>query len=271
MLMSVDRFLNRAFLIWGALRDELAFALTNPGCREESTVGAYGRYAVFLPGGDCFKEGLFPWEIEAISNPAFPRTGRILVGAVGGGREMQGLAERGYAVTAFEPAEPLARGAKEAAAKLQDCRVFQASFADFVRAAEGGGDEFAATLRSERYDGAILGWSSFTHVIPAQARLDLLRAIRKVCPAGPVLLSYYARFRTAPGRMRRALRWLVRRFGLTPAENGDFLAFNNGFAHVFTRAELEGLIAEAGYEVAAARWYLDPQPYVLIRPVQAPK
>src|SRR5512146_3335463 len=59
--------------------------------RDAATAEVYEGTARYRPGGDIYGGGLFAWERALIASEHFPRTGRVLLGAAGGGRELAGL------------------------------------------------------------------------------------------------------------------------------------------------------------------------------------
>ncbi len=240
-------------------------AFTTPEQREAYTAWVFSKHEFFLPGGACFKEGLFGWETEAIQTPPFPKRGHLLVGGCGGGRDVKGLAELGYTITAFDPAEELVEGAKQVVADFPGCSAFCASYGGFIRAAQEDGTEFSKALAGAKFDGVVLSWGSFCHIPTSQERLEVLKEIRRIAPEAVVFLSFYDRPEQCPQWHRKFLRWVVTRMGKTPAEDGDILYMKSGFIHTYTRPELEALVREAGYAIVRGRWYSDPQPYVLLQ------
>jgi len=104
------------------------------------------------------------------------------------------------------------------------------------------------------YDGVILGWGAYSHVVGRPARVELLRALAAhLRPGGPLLFS----FQTRPGHpaAQRSFQWIrataravraIRRSG-APLELGDTLPAY--FAHRFTQPEIEADAAAAGLAV----------------------
>src|SRR5882724_468985 len=89
------------------VRDELLFAFLPPSQRNSLTFDAYALSRPYVAGGEYFLEGLWAWETALLEDHRVPRSGRVLLGAAGGGRELRALLERGYEVYAFEPVAPL--------------------------------------------------------------------------------------------------------------------------------------------------------------------
>src|SRR5450432_8359 len=115
-LRGLDRVAWYAYQGHQIARDELLFAWLKPELRSKLTVLAYDDMSSYLPGGTTFEEGLFGWERSLFAEACIPKTGRVLLAAAGGGRELKALLEAGYSVTAFEPNPRLFEGAQQVAA-----------------------------------------------------------------------------------------------------------------------------------------------------------
>jgi 2-polyprenyl-3-methyl-5-hydroxy-6-metoxy-1,4-benzoquinol methylase len=168
-----------------------------------------------------------------------PHAARILVACAGAGREAFALARDGFAVTAFDCAPSLVESAR-AHARASDLAV------RFVQAAP---DEVPAL---GTFDGAIVGWGGYIHIVGRNARIDFLRGIaRQLAPGAPLLVS----FLTRPERSRAfaistAIAATIRRLRRAePIECGDDITHVGTFAHCFTRAEIAGELESAGLRV----------------------
>jgi hypothetical protein len=206
------------------------------------------------------RAGLLSWE-AALVDRHFRDCRTVLVGAAGGGREVVALARRGITVDAF------------------DCSPFLIAAAERVLADEGlparvqlaPPDWLPDSLGT--YDGVLLGWGSYSHVVGRLARVRLLRGLAGHLRAGgPFLFS----FQTRPGdpSAQRVYRWIyataravrTARRSRASLELGDTLP--HYFAHRFTRAEVEAEAALAGLAVE----HVGELEYgaVLVRPAVAP-
>ncbi len=105
-LLAVDRATLRLDSLRDGVRDELLLAWIRHEDRAGLTAAVYAEQGTYLPGGHRFQSGLFPWERRAFDLPIFPRSGRVLIGAAGAGRELVALEERGFSVVAFDPCAP---------------------------------------------------------------------------------------------------------------------------------------------------------------------
>jgi hypothetical protein len=266
--LRVDRAVSFCVRMVGVVRDEILLAWLSPEQLDLLSGEYYGRSPDFLPGGSVFRQGLFAWERDAVTSPPFPASGRILIGAVGGGRELNELCRMGYAVAAFEPSRVLAKAAREVAGSYPGAAVVQATYRDLVRTAEGAPGPLRQMLDGQPIDAVILGWGSISHVIYRKDRLDLLIATRRIAPAAPVLVSYLAldplprgRSEAFRFRLRSFLRGQISRGG----PSGQVTHFSGGaFVHRFEPGELEGLALDAGYEVAAIS--VRPYPHAVLVP-----
>ncbi len=272
-LLAVDRAATRLENLREGIRDELLLAWIAPADRAALTASMYAGQVTYLPGGQRFKSGLFSWEKRVFDAPAFPRSGRVLVGAAGAGRELSALVERGFEVVAFDPCKPFADAAR-GVAPPDKATVVHASYRDLVDAADGRGGPLAAVCAGPPFAAVVLGWGSLSHVTPASARADLLRAVHTLAPDAPVLASFSLESeRAAPpvvagskGRVRDGLRRLFAKLGAPgTSEGGDHFFPNTGFLAFLGNDEVVSLAWAAGYEVTL---FEDaPYPHVLLLPV----
>ena len=183
--------------------------------------------------------GLFLWEREWFERRLPSAPARVLVAAAGLGREVGPLLERGYEVDAFEP---VSRMATQCRVRLGDRGVVaDATFEAVSSAILDGKDGPAAVFRGRRYDAVLLGFGSFSHVLEDEARLRTLLAFSRLCPTGPLLVSFV--LRSARSGDSRALGWgqAVGRFFGGVVEEGRFFNSGSGFSHGFSREEIARL------------------------------
>lgn len=268
-LIAADRLATRAQNVREGLRDELLLAWIHPADRAALTAELYARQSTYLPGGHRFQSGLFSWERRALESPRFPRHGRVLVGACGAGREVVALLERGFDVVAFDPCAAFVGAARRVAPRAS---ILHASYDDLVAAASGRESPLSAAI-AHPIDAVVLGWGSLSHVTPSADRVALLRAVRAVAPAAPVLAS----FALAPdssadpgskGRVRDALRRVFSVMGAPGvSESGDHFYPDAGFFALLTPAELTKIARDAGYDVAL--FEEAPYPHAILAPPAA--
>lgn len=250
-LLAIDRAAHAALRAEAALRDELLCALLDERARARLTASIYAREGTYRAHSRLDREGLTPWEREAVAHPCVPRTGRVLVAGCGGGRELAALRAMGYSVVGFDPCGPLvddarARGVAE--------RVEVARLEDLRDASEALGP--LAFLRGLRVDLALFGWTALSYVPERSARLDALRATRALAPDAPLLLSAWGP-RGAEGRPRRLIRRALAALGRAAPEGMTFRPWT-GFITALDAASLASLAGEAGYAVALAGGAGDP-------------
>jgi len=249
-LLAMDRAFERAHAAQGRLRDELFIALTSDEQREAVTVALYDRNPDYLRNGQD-RQALFEWEAQLLHHPLVPKSGRVLVGAAGGGRETAALHRLGYAVDAFEPSPRLLAHARTV---VPQARIVRGSYADLADATRGTGP-LAKLVAGQRYDLVLLGWGSYSHIFSADERLSTLRAIRRLTD-GPVIVSFET-LRHA-GRPRhpvaRALREVVtpslrRLRGERPSPHPMIFWARTGFLVGLDEASFTAEAAAAGYRV----------------------
>jgi SAM-dependent methyltransferase len=187
---------------------------------------------------------LLPWEARWFERDLPPAPARVLIGGCGAGRELAALAAHGYDVHGFEPSARLAHSARQLLG--DDARVWTLSYEELL-------DE-PADPSDAPYDAVICGWGSFAHVLDGSTRVRVLGALARLCPRGPLLLSFpfmtdahagNAQHWRAPaercGRLVR--RW--RRLPPVATEPEEFLP-HAGFVHRFDERELLELAGSLG-------------------------
>jgi hypothetical protein len=249
-LIRATGLLDRAYIRFTTVRSALVLALAPDAFLSRYGELAYGRIPRYRTDAPAFRRDLHWWEEEAFARffPAPP--GRILIGGAGGGREAFALAERGYEVVAFEPSPQLVE--TFAASMPSGCRmaVYRAGYEDLPTLAPAEPGHPPGDLREMRpFSAGVMGWSSFTHVLTAQQRLQALLAFAQAT-AGPVLISFEVDWprmsrRGTPGWRDRLQPFLPGR----PLVPGDIFTPDTGFRHQFTEQEIRVLFRAAGMRV----------------------
>lgn len=239
---------DRAAAAAGAARSALVLAFAPDEVLARYSDLAYGATTSYLPDSPDFDANLFPFEEAAFADYFPPPPGRVLIGAAGGGREALALARRGYEVVAFEPSAPLVAGLAAHIPAGLKITAYRATYEDLPRLAPAlPGAEPADLTALPRFDAAILGWGSLSHLLSEERQVAALRAMASATD-GPVLVS----FRTDPhatGEARSQVEQLKR---LLPGRNkihGNYFNMQIGFYQAFSREQLESLFAQAGLTV----------------------
>lgn len=181
--------------------------------------------------------GLLPWEKTAMES-WFPTSGRLLITAVGGGREVLALEPMGYDLEGFECNPELAEAANQHLENL----CFRSRVATCPRD--------VAPHVAGMFDGIIVGWGSYTLVMGRDTRITFLQALSKHLPVGaPLLISYFKR-EHSPGfadRVQHKLASYIRALrGAPQLEANDIMDWN--FRHRFEDEEIESELVAAGFQ-----------------------
>jgi len=272
-ILALDRTAERAGNVLSSVRDEAILAWVPPSERAALTAAVYADLPSYLPGGSRFQRELFGWEERILALSSFPKSGRVLIGGAGPGRELVAFVERGFRAVAFDPCLPFVEAARSLV-PADKADVVHASYADLVDAVAGRGGPLLQLAEGPPFDAVVLGWGSLSHVMPAAARVELLRALPALCPKGPVLASFALVTEAPPagspagskGRVRNGLRRAFAALGAPGvSEDRDHFLASTGFFAYLTRPEVTVLAGDAGYEIA--RFEEAPYPHVLLVPL----
>lgn len=218
-------------------KDELVLALVPPSKRINFTSSLYmKRY-----GPSSVNNGLFSWE-ENMINSFFPKPpSKVLVGGAGAGRELKVLSNRGYFISAFEPLCKSASLAKQVVPKKQLLSFSISGYEDLISGRLKEVEDFAP------YDAVILGWSSFTHILDKEVQRLTLEKVRKLCPQGPILLSWLRALYIGP--KTKLFRKLLSCLGFKKYSDTDFYSADFAFHHRFTSSEIHELASLSGNKI----------------------
>ncbi len=252
---------------------EIPIAMLTPAFERASQDAHYARFRVYTTPEDQ-RSGLYPFERRGL---AFfpPPPARLLLHGAGAGRELFALLAMGYTVDAYDPVASFVKAASAALEPGARARVEQRSVQEWIAHAN---DEPTG------YDGVVTGWTLWTHLLQHDVRVDALSAFRRVCPSGPVLLSFWradkAHLEKQPepdpvhpepvGRVEKTTRGLIRQrlLGLPPIERGT--SWNAGlFAHAVTEPELREEAALGGYDVTHYEHDVTCFPFAVLTPKTA--
>lgn len=128
---------------------------------------------------DYLHSGLWPWEKASIEK-YFNQCHTILIGGAGAGREIIALSKMEYQVDGFDCSRSLAKTAAEILSLANIENRYEISEPDHVPTTFGV------------YDGLILGWSAYSHIIGQESRIQFLKEFRQHVDNGsPVLISFF--------------------------------------------------------------------------------
>jgi hypothetical protein len=183
------------------------------------------------------RKGLLKWEEEMVERYFRGCKSLLLIGA-GGGREVRALQKMGYKVEAFE------------------CNPTLQEFGNTFLADEGLTpciqmlERDVCSKGDSRYDGAIIGWGTYTLIQGFDRRAKFLQTLRsQINDEANILLSFFTRGGDSWQMKNIAfianmVRFLLRRDRL---EVGDSLAPN--YVHYFTEPELVKELDYAGFDL----------------------
>lgn len=236
-VILATRAIDTAHRYFDKARSRAVVRLASPAVLEAFNALAYESDEAYVPGTTQFRHHLFAWETASVGRFFPPAPARLLIGGAGGGREAFALAERGYEVVAFEPAAGLAAGMAGTASSAEGVRAFRARYETLPRLAPARPGEPAEDLRAlAPFDGALMGWGSFSHLMSEESRIRALRSMAETVD-GPILVSFLA-FRNDDGPRGRG-----------SDRSGDAFSVFIGYHHVSTPAELARLAQASGLVV----------------------
>jgi hypothetical protein len=207
------------------------------------------------------RSALFGWEMAwfGVQLPAAPA--HVLIGGAGDGLEADWLRERGYRVSAFEPASHCLDGLRAAVGPLGTAE--RGTYQELIDTVLGGSRNRLTELSIQRYDAVVLGWGSLSHVFGSAAQRALLQACAQLSPDGPILASFWL---LPPDESVRHSRAAVvgamlgaqvgRLRGLPQHRGNQRLTMRAGFLHVFSRDEIDRLASAIERNVQLeSDWY----------------
>jgi hypothetical protein len=248
-LVYATTLLDRAYHDFDKLRSLLVLAFGSESFFESYGSLAYSASTKYHAGKPQFRQGLFPWEERTLEAFFPPPPARILIGGAGGGREAFGLADRAYALVAFEPALVPAQSMREVAtAKYPGVlQAYRGSYADLPVLPAWPGSLPLDLRATGPFDGAILGWCSFSHITDDEGRVEALRRCSELTD-GPILVSYFpANTRGGAGSPRAGVLGALHR--RANRRGASIFAPGIGYARLLDEDDIRTLAARAGLQV----------------------
>jgi hypothetical protein len=182
---------------------------------------------------------LYEWEPE-MADRFFADCKTLMVLGSGGGREMYLLLQKGFEVDGAECNRTLLDFSKQFLQKAG----FKANvvYAEPDHCPENG----------KIYDGIILGWGVYNHVMGKNRRINLLKEINTHLAVGsPFLINFWFAYEKIDRHCQKLVktnRFFCRIFRSQPIEKGDLLSGFSG--HVFTLQEVRDELNAAGFSLA---------------------
>ena len=186
------RLVDKAYGKFNTLRTRLVVSWGTDSFHDAFNDITYASQPSYRPDAATFASELFPWERRVIEAhfPKPPAT--VLIGGAGGGREALALERRGYGVVAFDPTESLTTALYRMQNGGGGVEVFVGRYQDLPWLKSPNGSRAAIDLRHRpKFDAALMGWASFSHIRSDAERVEALRQMGALT-AGPILLSYYS-------------------------------------------------------------------------------
>lgn len=256
LVSAYDRNLRRLLAALESVHTGLLLGLLRRDALDRMTQQSYRQRALYLD--DTYNaSGLFDWERQAIAQH-FHAGSRLLLAGCGGGRELLALAQEGFRVDAFDPnPDYVALAARTLREQGWPGRALPAPPGALPAELEGV------------YDGAILGWGMYTHLIGRDARVALLRAFHdRLVGDAPLLLSFWTRGDDSRrNRLQHAVAGIAATCSFNPRrpESGDDLS-QQAFVHWFDPAEISGELQDAGFRLAS--WCAKPYGHAVARRIR---
>jgi len=234
-------------------REAAQLGLSDAGELNEQQLDTFASWDLFHRVERIFGD-LEPWEHQALAR-YFPPGRRVLVGCVGAGRELVALDRLGFDVDAFDCCASLVYTGNRALAERGVTRRITLAEPDAVPSELAG-----------PYDGCVLGWGGYMHIVGTARRVAFLRELRtRLAPGAPLLLSFFVRGPNRPvfravASIASAMRvaWGRRE----AIEVGDRW-FRGTYCHYFTRDEIAAELARGGFALEA--FHRDPYGHAIGR------
>lgn len=181
------------------------------------------------------KKALFEWEQLAIDT-FFKNCKTLLLTAAGAGREAYNLEKQGFELNAYEYNDKLRVYGNKLLENENLTTRIHACERDYCPKSK------------VKFDGAIVGYGSYTHIKGSEKRISFLKQIHgNIAPNGIVLVSFYVRSYAYMNlrRIKKTANFAARIFKNEPLELGDSLDVE--YVHYFTKEEIEKEFNKAGF------------------------
>lgn len=256
--ITLSRVVDRAYRLFAYVRASVILRMVSTAVQDAYSEASHGNHGPFRPDHPSFRSVLFHWEQRALAEFFPDPPGRVLVGGAGGGREALALASLGYGVVAFDPCRQLVELLSNYAPPSVE--VYLGAYQDLPVLLNFRSGRREQLDEETKYDAAIMGWTSFSHLRSREQRLEVLRYFSEMTE-GPVLLSFETD--AAGGRNASSGTWWI------PLRNkvfsGDRFFMNGGFVHCFQEEGIRELLNEAELEILALCMDDSSYPYAVVK------
>lgn len=234
---SSNRFIRRLYSLILALHQGFWLGLLSNKSLVQLVDSSYQDWNSYR-SHEYLHTGLWPWEKFCLDK-YFLNLDTVLIGAAGGGREIFALHRMGLKIDAFDCNQQLGEVAiDELTRENIKCRYI---ITDPDHVPENVGI----------YDGLIMGWAGYSHIVGSEKRINFLKEFRQhVRTDGPILLSFFARKdKTASFSITYSFATIIRRMRLSKEqiEYGDTLI--ETFLHYSDESEIEQELSSAGFKL----------------------
>jgi len=261
-----DRFLRNALKTYKQVRAALVLGFLSDSAIQRLGILGYAETKSYGLREDLSWPELNDWEVSFLDRYLSAPPGRVLVGGAGAGREPYHLAKMGYDIVAFDPNPTFVEMMRRDIPAGLPVRSYQASYEDLPLLAPATSQEQAADLTTmPPFDAAILGHSSFSHILDDANLLRTLKLLACVV-TGPILISFTSRDSVADTPNSRLDRWLRR----LPGRNQDptiGFRLEIGAYRQFIAQEMIELCTSAGLYIIELRVkkHFSHSSYVVVR------
>jgi SAM-dependent methyltransferase len=186
-IVRASTLVDRVYLRFDRLRTRTVLAFGGLPFYRAYNALTYSADDAYRAGAAGFRDNLFLWEEQIFRSQLPAPPARLLIGGCGGGREAFALAKAGYTVVGFDPIPSLVHALRAAHHPGVEAWLGRYESLPALESPDGGA---AIDLsRQPAFDGAILGWGSFSHLLTDQDRIGALRRMAALTN-GPIILSY---------------------------------------------------------------------------------
>jgi len=230
--------LNKFSLQLHSVWSEILLATVDIDHRQQFTESCYSNSSEYYVSAKHMK--LFDWEMEVIDE-YFPKApARILIGGCGRGREVLNFLKMGYEVICFDPCTEFITDMQLHIKDKHILASLKCTYEDLI-------DDDSIVEQFAPFDAFLFGWGSFAHIMDNNQRDEILRVAKRICPNGPIVLSWprVAGFEVGP--KTKALRSILEFIGLDNHKSDDSYHRDSGFVKTLNNEIVSEMAKRTGY------------------------